>query len=447
LRILFVSQCGESLPIALRCQAEGAEVRWYVHDRDSADVGRGLLQRVPDWRPSVGWSDLVVFDEVAMHEDHGQGEYGGGKWAAQVRKAGKPAVGGSPDTDQLENDRDYGQRVCKALGLEPVPMHGFKGPAAFDQAAKFVQAHPGAYALKHNSECPKDLATVQWTPQDMIDYLKWLEGSWRRFAGAEPPDFVLQEAIKGIEISTTALFDGHAWRGVIAAQEYKRLLAGNLGPMTGAMGEVACAGQERSRLWRTALDRLGPWLARQGYRGVIDLSFIATEERLVPLEFTARFGYGTFANVFELLENPVLDALWTMATGDGELRWRTGYACYVAVGSGCFPMTDSRRNDGLYLGGQWRSEQVWPMEVRAPAGHGRAWNQRAGPPPDHLESAGGGGLLCYCSGSGPDIASAREAAYRTSGKVKVLPTRIQRDDIGRQAVRDFQQLREWGWLS
>jgi phosphoribosylamine--glycine ligase len=445
LRVLFVSQCGESLPIALRCQDEGAEVRWYVHDHDSAEVGQGLLQRIADWRPSVQWADLVVFDEVAMHEDHGQPEYGGGRWAEQVRKAGKPAIGGSPDTDQLENDRDYGQRVCKALGLDPVPMHGFKGPAAFDQAARFVQQHPGAYALKHNSECPKDLATVQWTPEDMIDYLKWLKDSWRRFAGAEPPDFVLQEAVKGPEISTTALFGG-SWLGVVAAQEYKRLLPSNLGPFTGAMGEVACAGQERSRLWRSGLERLGEWLGRQGYRGVIDLSYIATEDRIVPLEFTARIGYGTFANVFALLYQPVLDVLWSMATGQGELQWRSGYACYVAVASGCFPLSDRRKNDGLYLGGNWQSEDVWPMEVKAPPDLRRPWNQRATVMPDHLESAAGGGLLAYCTGYGSDIAAAREAAYRTAGRLKVLPTRIQRDDIGRAAARDFQCLRDWGWL-
>ncbi|MDI3298388.1 MAG: hypothetical protein QJR08_04370 [Bacillota bacterium] len=432
-KILFVSAVAESTDLAIRCQQEGHQVRWYVHSLTEQRVGDGLLHPVRDWRAWVDWADLVVFDDV--EQDVGKGRrYGGGAWASWVRRvARKPVIGGSPETDRMENDRIFGQKVAANAGIPVVPMVRFAGPSAFAKAQAFVKREGGAWALKHNNQVSRDLATVQWDPQGMLDFLGWLQDVWKDLAHGQEPDFVLQEAHKGVEIAVTGLFDGQTWQGAYVNQEIKKLMSGDEGPSTGQMGEMGFA--EMGPLWREALLPLTRYLSAQGYHGCIDLNMIATEDRIVPLEWTARFGYPTVSSIVEALDMPVGEALWTLATGQGRLRWHDGYVATVVVASGPFPREDPDLAQHLTLlpdqDLDW--QRVHLNEVR-----------RVG---KRLESAGSMGYLAVVTHRGRGPAEARMLCYRQVDKLKVLPFRIVRRDIGDQFIEDLPKLKAWGWVA
>lgn len=64
--ILFISNHGESLPIAWRLLQEGADCGVYVHDPAYKEVHKGILQRIilADLKAAVRASDVIVFDGI-----------------------------------------------------------------------------------------------------------------------------------------------------------------------------------------------------------------------------------------------------------------------------------------------------------------------------------------------------------------------------------------------
>lgn len=70
--ILFISNHGESLPIAWRLLHEGADCGVYVHDPAYKDVYKGILEKIAlvDLKAAVKASDTIVFDGVRGNHGH-----------------------------------------------------------------------------------------------------------------------------------------------------------------------------------------------------------------------------------------------------------------------------------------------------------------------------------------------------------------------------------------
>ena len=432
MKILFVSALGEGAGLAISCQNEGHEVLWYVHDPKERAVGRGILKSVPDWLSVVNGVDFVVFDDVKQPIDQ-MPDYLGGTWAAAMRRRGIPCVGGSPTTDRLENDRVFGQKVAEqGKTLDIAPMRRFTGAGAWKQARQFAEGVGGGFALKHNSQAPRDLGTVAWDPADLGGFMDWLEsGAWERYTHGAPVDFVLQEARKGVEIAVTGIFDGQRWRGAYVNQEVKKLMSGDEGPATGQMGEMGLL-DPGGKVFKAALEPLTEFLAREKYHGCIDLNCIATKDSLVPLEWTSRFGYPTVWSLVELLNVPVADWLAAMASGEGPIRWHHAFNCNVVVGSGPFPVEDPKRARHIRIVDYEPSPHLHLCEVQKVNGH--------------LESAGSMGYLAVATYHAATPTVAAQRAHEEARNLHVLPYRIIRDDIGEKWAKDYPKLQKWGWL-
>lgn len=97
-KFLFVSRWGETLDIVNNIKQEGHEVKFYIEDKPSKEIGFGFVDKVTRWEKHVDWADIVVFDYT-----------GYGKIATELRAQGKIVFGGSEYTDLLELDRNFGQ--------------------------------------------------------------------------------------------------------------------------------------------------------------------------------------------------------------------------------------------------------------------------------------------------------------------------------------------------
>src|SRR3989338_10141954 len=98
-KFLFVSIEGLIGDIAWQVVKEGHRVKYFIDDKDYKDTADGFVPKVEEWEEAVEWADVIVFDDVL----------GQGKKAKKLRGQGKLVVGGTPYTDQLEDDRSFGQ--------------------------------------------------------------------------------------------------------------------------------------------------------------------------------------------------------------------------------------------------------------------------------------------------------------------------------------------------
>ena len=439
-KFLFVSALGEAVGLAIRLMAEGHEVRFYIHTDAEKDIGDGFLEKVNDWREHVEWCDVLFFDDVPQKSED-ESKYDSSKWYMEVREKYPNKIiigGGHPNVSKLENDRMFAYKTLQQIGVPTVPMERFTN---FDDAKKFVQENGGGWAIKHNSQVDRDLAGVFFEPDEVIEFLDWLEENWKELAEGKPVDFVLQQAVKGVEFAVTSFFDGEKFREDFCYlnQEEKKELDGGLGRSTGQMGEIGII-IPRARLFRETLQKVEPLLREWGYVGFADLNCIVTgpdPEDIVPLEFTiGRPGYPTVFSIGELLAEPYGEFFIRLAQKDpNPVRYKEGFVCTLVLTTGTFPDQHPTRNKTAVVHGLDKTglRHVWLCETR--------WDD------GKVKGAGDMGYLAVITGSGWTIEEARARAYNTISQLSVTPYAKYRLDIGIRAMEEFPQLAQWRWLS
>jgi phosphoribosylamine--glycine ligase len=132
---------------------------------------------------------------------------------------------------------------------------------------------------------------------------------------------VIEERLSGPEVSFFVIADGEYAVPLVAAQDHKRIFAGDRGPNTGGMGAFA-----PSPLVDAALsDRIMNDIVRpvlhglivdgSPYRGVLYCGLMLTSDGPKVIEFNVRFGDPEAQVVLPMIAEPLTPILWAAATG------------------------------------------------------------------------------------------------------------------------------------
>jgi phosphoribosylamine--glycine ligase len=424
-RFLFVSQEGAIPDLAATVRSEGHEVRLCILDPHEQEVGNGLVDKVLDWQDHVSWADVIVFDYTGFGVD-----------ADRLRTQGHNVVGGTAYTDRLEMDREFAQDQMKDAGLDILPRRNFESSDAFDEAIAYVRRFPQRFVFKPNgcAQSDKSLTFVgrEQTGRDMIAVLEKFKRGW-----GNVKSFQLQQYAEGVEVAVGGFFNGN--RFILPACvnfEYKRMCNGDIGPNTGEMGTL-CFWDSRSRLVKEGLLPMEQKLAETGYRGYFDVSFIATPDRLRPLEFTPRFGYPTINLQIEGVLSPWGQFLRGLAKGQAAtLTVKPGFQMAVVVAVPPFPWVDKEAferysKDAAVVFANGDRRGVHPCDIRVEDGE---WLL-----------TGTAGYAVVVTGTGQTVDEAREEVYDRVGHFDI-PNRIYRTDIGNRWHRDADLLYSWNYL-
>jgi len=223
-KFLFVSLDALTGDLAWQLKKEGHEVKYFTENPEDKEVADGFIEKVDDWEKEIEWSDTIIFDDVL----------GQGTKAKKLREQGKNVIGGTPYTDQLEDDRAFGQEELKKAG---VPILPYKDFTSFEEAIEFVKANPHKYVIKPSGEAQniKGLLFIgeEEDGKDVIQVLEDYNKAWAK----NIPLFQLQKRVSGVEVAVGAFFNGKEFIYPINVNfENKKLFPGNLGPSTGEMG-------------------------------------------------------------------------------------------------------------------------------------------------------------------------------------------------------------------
>ena len=181
---------------------------------------------------------------------------------------------------------------------------------------------------------------------------------------------VLEERVRGAELSLHALSDGERISLLPAAQDHKRLLDGDRGPNTGGMGTYAPAPlalpELLARAERDVFEPAVRGMSAEGhpFRGVLFAGLMVTPEgELVLLEFNVRFGDPETQVLLATLEGDLGDALDGAARGalaPGALTASGAHALCVVLAAGGYP--DNPRA-GMPIGGLDAAEALEGVSV------------------------------------------------------------------------------------
>ena len=179
-----------------------------------------------------------------------------------------------------------------------------------------------------------------------------------KLLGSAETAVVIEEYLRGEELSFLLLSDGKHVTPLIPAQDHKRLGEGDTGPNTGGMGVYTTDSMvdDRMREWilHHVAQRTIDGIAAEDapFVGVLYCGLMMTARGPMVLEYNTRFGDPETQAILVRLESELLDALEACVEGrlgETEMRWKPGASACVVAASGGYPgsYTTGNRISGL----------------------------------------------------------------------------------------------------
>jgi phosphoribosylamine--glycine ligase len=250
----------------------------------------------------------------------------------------------------------------------------------------------------------------------------------RRFGDAGTR-IVLEECVRGEEVSVFAICDGHRALSLPSAQDHKRVFDDDEGPNTGGMGAFApsplMTPALHERVRREIVEPVLAGLRAEGheYRGVLYAGLMVTENGPQVIEFNVRFGDPEAQVVLPMLMDELAPMLHDAAAGQlGERPFRVTNEPHVGIvmASGGYP---GSYETGVPIEGVEQAEAIPGVLVF-----------HAGSSFDNGRLVTAGGRVLTVVGRGRDFSEAIERAYHGVACVSFRGSHF-RTDIGRKGLR------------
>jgi phosphoribosylamine--glycine ligase len=233
---------------------------------------------------------------------------------------------------------------------------------------------------------------------------------------------VVEEFLRGEEVSFIALCDGRNVVPLAPTQDHKAVFDGDTGPNTGGMGAY-CDGAILTELeTREILDRvIYPTVERTGFTGFLYAGLMMTEAGPKVLEFNVRLGDPETQPLMHRMASDFVPALMAAATGSRagvKHEWQRGPSLCVVLASGGYP---GSYETGKPIHGVEAAEATGATVFHAGTRTGAAG----------LETSGG--RVLGVTAGGRDLPTAIARAYRAVEPIGFERMHYRRD-IGRKGL-------------
>jgi phosphoribosylamine--glycine ligase len=345
--------------------------------------------------------------------------------ADTLREAGFRVFGPGKDGAQIEGSKTFAKSLMRR---NAVPTASWRSFDSFEQTAEYLESvinfpvviKADGLAAGKGVVLPQNLDEAMSAARAMLD-----EGKF----GDAGRKVVVEEFMRGEELSTLVLTDCRTIVVLESAQDFKRIFDGDKGPNTGGMGAYSpvpiATEQLMATVTRDILVRMVHAFTRDRieYRGVLYAGLMATRGGPKVVEFNCRFGDPETQVVLARLKSDLVPLL--AATADGklsdvtELEWDPRAAVCVVMASRGYPESSSKGDaiTGLDQAGAIPDVVVF-----------HAGTAQVG---DTVVTAGG--RVLGVTALGDTVAAAREKAYAAVAKIS-FPGMQFRTDIALPAA-------------
>lgn len=261
--------------------------------------------------------------------------------ADHLRADGIAVFGPGADGAQLEGSKVFAKNLFQKYGIPTARYAAFEDA---DKAEAAALAWNGPVVVKADGEAAGKGVLMCETPEEAVAAVAKVMRE--RAFGDAGKRVVLEEWLRGTEVSLFALCDGKSVLPMQTAQDYKRAGDGDTGPNTGGMGAVSPVPFVTPEMLASAVkDVLEPTvkaLRCEGidYRGVLYAGLMWTNDGWKLLEYNCRFGDPETQPLVLRLDSDLSDLLMACANGDlgsREIEWSLDCAACVVLTSAGYP--------------------------------------------------------------------------------------------------------------
>jgi phosphoribosylamine--glycine ligase len=261
----------------------------------------------------------------------------------EFQRRGWPIFGPTQAAAKLESSKSFAKEFMQR---HRIPTAHYAICRSVDEVrAALTHFHPPIVVKADGLAAGKGVVIAKSREEAASTASEMLSG---KMLGAAGSLVLLEECLKGDELSFLVFSDGERVVPLVAAQDHKRVGDGDTGPNTGGMGAYST---------KTIVDdKMRDWLVHHiaqpvvagmkaegaEYRGVLYCGLMMTARGPMVLEFNCRFGDPETQPILMRLESDLVEALEASVQGrvsDGDFRWSSEASACVVIASGGYPGT------------------------------------------------------------------------------------------------------------
>lgn len=253
-----------------------------------------------------------------------------------------PIVGPSRQAAQLEGSKIFSKEFLLRHGIPTAKLYGSFGSA--EDALRALERAAWPLVIKADGLCAGKGVCLAADAEEARDFIERL--IVRGELGPGGRRILLEEALRGAELSFILLTDGERHVPLVPTRDHKRVFDGDQGPNTGGMGayssdELLPAGL-RETIRSTVVEPTLRGLAADAiqYQGFLYIGLMLTSEGPKVLEFNCRLGDPEAQAIAARIEFDLARVLADVAMGrlDASMvKWKRDASACVVLTSGGYP--------------------------------------------------------------------------------------------------------------
>lgn len=331
-------------------------------------------------------------------------------------------IGPGREGAQLEGSKEFSKAFMERHNINTARFQTFQSwEEGF--AKEYVRSYPLPVVIKASGLAAGKGVVICETYEEADETIEgMLSGGWFGLSGKT---IIVEQFLKGIEMSVFALSDGKTYKLLPNAKDYKKIGEGDTGPNTGGMGAVSPVPFADIRL----MDKITEKIIEPTFQGLVhdDIPYcgflffgiMVSEGEPYLLEYNCRMGDPESEVVFPRLENDLVELLLaadSVNLHNQTIKVKEEACCTVMLASQGYP---DQYEKGKVISGIHDTKDVMIFHAGTKESDGNILTN--------------GGRVLAISALGKTLNEALEKSYRAASVIE-YEGKYYRKDIGKDVL-------------
>ena len=252
----------------------------------------------------------------------------------ELNKAGFPAIGPHKAAARLEGSKVFSKNFMNKHNIPTASAIHFNNAAKYE---KHIRSINGPVVIKKDGLAAGKGVLVSSDTEELVAFGKDI---------LKDDTLLVEECLKGYEVSIFALTDGKNYRLLPVCADFKRAGEGDTGPNTGGMGAICPVPFVNSSILKEIEEKAviptfkGMEKDNLSYIGVLYFGLMMTESGPMLLEYNVRFGDPETQVLIPLIDSDfgnIAEAMLNSNLDDYTPRVSNNSALGVVIAAGGYP--------------------------------------------------------------------------------------------------------------